>query len=293
MTVDLVRQSPLQMRGQPDFPLLSSSQELAPNPTENELEKLRKQLNITADDKVTLDNGETVPIEFLLHVLLASCIEQGAQHLKLIKDLLDKERGYQSVKEKQRTEQMDKVLKDAGALKTTSKVDKICTAGSLAASGLEGILQGNYIVGIPTVISGVLLAADHYFEDAGKKQIASWIAQGDKESELSWLGRLDFAASIASLGLSFGLTGSKALTIAKSVSQAALTGVKGTLQHRMNVDQELLKHLDASCERSERTIKRYFNDLDVQSTTWHNHVSTKFEAEQKRNDLLMLFLPRK
>src|SRR5207302_332616 len=110
-TIDTARISP---KTYPQVGLqdLSVEQQPAKQTDVNALQKLRNHFNITSEGKVTLDNGETVPLEFLLHVLLAACLEDGAKHLKLIKDLVDKERALQNVKEKKRTEQMDQVLQE-------------------------------------------------------------------------------------------------------------------------------------------------------------------------------------
>src|SRR5207247_1701235 len=179
-----------------------------PDTPGSELQRVRDLFQISPDDKVTLDNGETVPIEFILHILLASCMEQGTKHLQLIKELLEKERRALQVKENRRTEQMQKVVQEAGSLKTISKAEKIGTAMTFVVSGLDAAINnGNIALGLPTALAGLLLAADLFFDDAGKKKIASWLSLGDKNSEASWLQRLDFATSIFSLATSFGLSG--------------------------------------------------------------------------------------
>jgi len=283
-TIDAARHSP-QMHPQPGFQDLAAQEQPAKQTEVNALQKLRNHFNITSEGRVTLNNGETVPLEFLLHVLLAACIEDGANHLKLVKDLVDKERTLQNVKENKRTEQMDQVLQETATLKTVGKVERITNAGCLVASGIEGIFNGNFTLGIPSTLTGVLLAVDQYFDCAGRKQIGSWLSLGENA--------IDFAISTLTLGLSFGLSGSKALQIAQSVSQAAFTGVKGTLEHRKNVDQSLLKHIDASCERTERTLSRLMKNIDYYSTGWHEMVSNQSENEERRDGVMMLFLPKR
>lgn len=268
--------------------LESRSQEKVQNTTL--LTDARAHYSFPQDALVKLNNGETVPIEFLLHVLLIGCMKESSKYMEVLRKEIEFERASQKRKEENRSQQMEKVSHEVASLKTTNKVEKIATASSLAVSGVEACLTGNFVIGIPAALSGLLLSVDQYFDNKAKAGIANLLSQGNKELEANWHSRLDFITNIASLGLSFGVSGSKAFAIAKAVSQASLTGVKGTIQHRTNIEKALLLELDGSCEKTDRRLSRLMIDLEHTAAILQDYISMRLEAEERHDSLLAITL---
>lgn len=235
---------------------------------------------------LTLSSGQKVPLEFLLQFILYALVEDYGHEIETKSKWLESERTYQQHKENERAICADTRVKDQQNAALATKARKTTSAISLFISGAIGLTTGGLFVGTAALITGALLTIDKFFDDAASKQVAKYLSQGTLESEALWMDRMQLFTTIASIGLSFGLAGGTAISLAQKGSQLGMNGLESYLTHRENRTKATLMEIDLECDDTDDTIQRLKGSIEHLSKMWHQYVALKFETEQKRRDLI-------
>jgi hypothetical protein len=119
-------------------------------------------------------------------------------------------------------------------------------------------------------------------DDVAKKQIASWLGQGKKEAQADWLGRIHMFSGIISLGMSFGLTGPRAIQIALKVGQTTLSAIKSGCDHQLNTLNAGIIEIESATKRSDVLQSRYVKELEENTRTIYEYYQNLQTAEEQR-----------
>lgn len=235
---------------------------------------------------LTLSSGQKVPLEFLLQFILYALVEDYGHEIETKSKWLHSERTYQQHKENERAACADTRVKDHQNTALATKARKTTSAISLFISGAIGLTAGSLFAGTAALITGTLLTLDKLFDDAASKQVAKYLSQGALESEALWMDRMQLFTTIASIGLSFGLAGGTAISLAQKGSELSMNGLESYLTYRENTTKATLLEIDLECDETDDNIQRLKDSIEHITKMWHQYVALKFETEQKRSDLI-------
>ena len=198
-----------------------------------------------------------INIDNLLPLILLHLYQSQAGKLSLQKQLILSEEKWAEIQENARHALATKEIAAAKNVKTSKTVLNATASLCLAAAAVGTIMTAPTPFAFVGAGLGALLAIDTLCDDAGKKQIASWIAQGDKEAELTWLSRIHLFTNVSSFALSFGLNPTSAISIGMQVAKATTGAVSATLDSRLNDLHAELMQINELCELSERQQENF------------------------------------
>ncbi len=244
---------------------------------------------------ITLPSGATIPFDMLAQYLLTVLLEDENQYLGILTRLIKQERAFKQMQEDVRIRHFETQLRDETHLKHIAKAGKIASKAEIVVAGIQAMLSGNvggFVIGLVACVFGTATALDCYFDDAGKKQLASWIAQGDSESERRWLDRIHLfvnaTSSIASICASIGLTlsGNTAVTLGQKVANCILSTAEGQCKKKLDMEKAKGLELDLICERSQTSLKNLIEHVSHHSEIVNQYVDTKIALFESRHQLI-------
>lgn len=201
-------------------------------------------------------NGQ-IDIDNLLPLILLHLYHSQAGKLSIHKQLILAEEKWANIQENAKHQLATQEIAAAGRAKTGKTVLNATASFGFAAAAVGTVCTAPTPFAFIGAGLGALLVIDTLCDDAGKKQIANWIARGDKEAELAWLGRIHLFTNVASFALSFGLNPTKAIEIGAKVAQATAKAVSETLDSKLSDLNAELMQINELCERSEREQENF------------------------------------
>jgi len=256
---------------------------------------------IFAPQSVALPSGKRVPFELLMQYVYYSLIEDASAALQTKEKAIHYSQAWLKNKESVRSTEVEAVIAEAESLKSVNKVKQTSSALSFFTAGIKGIATGNTALGVVSLISGGCVALDALFGGAASQMMTSWLSRTIGETEETWKGRYELFASLASVGLAFGLgvgfdtspTNKQAtinaafnvLNLATKGADLGLAGMQAYVKERENAHRASLIGLEVDCEAGREELDKLAQIVDQLSKELQRYIEQRFEVEQNRASL--------
>jgi len=274
-------------RDQAIIPVLDRPQDLAPHVLEKGLADLAETLNEARSKQLDELSGEDLlfcavnsPLLFLLQSANFS------QFLEVKKIHLAIEKAFSEKNENARLAQIEKQHKDLENIGMVERINQGLTTFGLVASGVGGLLAGQYVLGTAAVLCGTLFAVDQVLDDVTKKTVISWIYKGAEKDQKFVSEQVSFFCGISSYLLSIGLQGPMVATIAMKITDIILTSVRGGLEHKHNLGQAVFIELNHACDKSRHKIETIINSTQRCMDTVFQFYENLSHVQKRRSKVI-------
>ncbi len=217
------------------------------------------------EELALLFSQNKIDIDSLLPKLLSLLCKHHTDWMSVQKKLILAEERWSDAQDDKQLQLQERVIDEKQTVQTFNKVQKGVAAGGFAFSAcaaFSGAVATGPLAAVGAVVGvgyGLFLTIDTLCDDFVKKQVASFIAQGDKESEANWLSRIELFVNLSTFALGCGFNSAGAINIGMQVVKIATGVVKGTLDDRLRQLQGDLQELNFTCEQSD-TRKEEFRE---------------------------------
>ena len=216
-----------------------------------------------------LDNTRSIE-ELLNEVLFHHLAEAPENYAQVQFTLLKKDREYARKQQEELQNASKSFQENSMKAESWGSATKAISSISLVLTGGITLATAASPVGLGALIVGIALLADQLVDNTVKKNVASWIARGQKESEQAWLYRMEFFCTIASTLLSYGLVQTAAFQIALNVSTTAFNATKSVAERRAMTSRALREELSATSRFAQKNIDKAMDALnDAYELTRH------------------------
>ncbi len=231
-------------------------------------------------------------IEHIVHLMHMSLIENQEKNIMTNKRYFLIEQMWGKHHESEKTQQYKTVQEATLHMQGAQKVEKAVSTVGFTIAGIATIITGCTPLAVGALICGALFTLDSLLDDVMKKQVASWIAPQDREAQKIWLSRIQMFTSVASLGLSFGLTGPRAVSVALKVANSAVIGFKGAIEYKLSHLEAALVECESACKRSESHQSRFITDLEHTTQSIYDLYSNLRAIEEQKHAAARTILRR-
>jgi hypothetical protein len=229
-------------------------------------------------------------IEQLVNEVMSFITEQSDPYLEAQKKLLERDKAYAAKQENERAKATDAEMEANSSADTWGTVSQTVSTISLLAVSLS-------IAPSPLALAGAVVAVsklcDLALDDMFKKKIASWLAQGNGESQKAWVERIHLFSEVFSVGLSFHLMPQAAMQLAMNivgVATTATTATRSVAEYRATSYRALREELAENCRVAHKSIEKTIETMYESCDTTRHLQQMTHQIDEGRVRLSHLLL---